>query len=79
MGNNGEELRNLLGNNSLLCDPESRYYCYLHLLKVRDILGLLTPFSTDCYQTLFPAPHKEKWEKAVWLRETSGLVSSENL
>ena len=41
----------------------------LHLLTVRDFLGLLTPLSTDYVTRPF---FKEKREKAVWQRETKG-------
>ena len=73
MGNNSEiiekiiekqeELRNLLGNNGFLFDPESRHYCYLHLLKVRDILGLLTPFGTDYVTRPFFLPPQRNGKK----------------
>ena len=69
MGNNGE-LRNLLGNNSLLCDPKSRRYCYLHLLKVRDIFGLLTSLGAD-YVTrpFFPAPQRKTGKSDLATRD----------
>ena len=56
-------------------DVSSYYYnvitVILHLLTVRDFLGLLTPLSTDYVTRPFSRPHKEKREKAVWQRETS--------
>ena len=45
------------------------------ILTVRDFLGLLTPLSTDCYQTLFPAPQRKTGKSGLATRDYLALAT----